>query len=329
MQKNNTPSTLDYTNAITNAHNERDRATNVVSVNSLVPTRYGKVEVDYYTNGVAEGNISQARYYSEGAYQETKIITRGDTLGSAHKTTISFINRTAESLAGRAFVIYDNIGAVKVWYNVDFSNTEPDVAGTYRSIQVNLLSSHNHETIANRTALALDLDSEFLAIYSMYYVIASSTTIGVKDNSYSFNSSLIIKNTAGTESVSLNNKYFYINSALNETEYYVWFNVNGEGIAPSISGKTPIMVSISKGYNSIQVAQSLKTALDAIDKFITNIDGDNLLITNKLIGVTSPTVDVNTGFLSLTRVEGKNRELLVTLLMVYTAEGNIQSVERI
>lgn len=329
MQKNNTPSTLDYTNAITNAHNERDRATNVVSVNSLVPTRYGRVEVDYYTDGVAEGNISQARYYSEGAYQETKVITRGDTLGSAHKTTISFINRTAESLAGRAFVIYDNIGAVKVWYNVDFSNIEPAVADTYRSIQVNLLSSHNHETIANRTALALDLDSEFLAIYSMYYVIVSSTTVGIKENSHSFNSSLIIKNTAGTESVSLNNKYFYINSALNETEYYVWFNVNGEGTDPSISEKTPVMVSISKGYTSVQVAESLKTTLDGIGKFITNIDGDNLLITNKLIGVTSPTVDVNTGFLSLTRVEGKNRELLVTLLMVYTAEGNIQSVERI
>lgn len=329
MQKNNTPSTLDYTNAITNAHNERDRATNVVSVNSLVPTRYGRVEVDYYTDGVAEGNISQARYYSEGAYQETKIITRGDTLGSAHKTTISFINRTAESLAGRAFVIYDNVGAVKVWYNVDFSNTEPAVADTYRSIQVNLLSSHNHETIANRTALALDLDSEFLAIYSMYYVIVSSTTVGVKENSYSFNTNLIIKNTAGTESISLNNKYFYINSALNETEYYVWFNVNGEGADPSIFNKTPIMVSISKGYTSTQVAESLKTALDSVDKFITNIDGDNLLITNKLIGVTSPTVDVSTGFLSLTRVEGRNRELLVTLLMVYTAEGNIQSVERI
>lgn len=329
MQKNNTPSTLDYTNAITNAHNEKDRATNVVSVNSLVPTRYGKVEVDYYTSGPADGNISQARYYSEGAYQETKIITRADTLGSAHKTTISFINRTAESLAGRAFVIYDSVGAVKVWYNVDFSNTEPAVANTYRSIQVNLLSSHNHETIANRTALALDLDNEFLAIYSLYYVIISSINVGIKENSYSFNSSLIIKNTAGTESISLNNKYFYINSALNEVQYYVWFNVNGEGMDPSISGKTPIMVTISKGYNSTQVAESLKTALDGVDKFITNIDGDNLFITNKLIGLTNPTVDVNTDFLSITRVEGKNRELLVTLLMVYTAEGNIQSVERI
>lgn len=329
MQKNPSPTGLDYTNAITNSHNEKDRATNVVSVNSLVPTRYGRVEVDYYIDGVAEGNISQARYYSEGAYQETKIITRADTLGSAHKTTISFINRTAESLAGRAFVIYDNVGAVKVWYNVDFSNTEPEVAGTYRSIVVNLLSSHNHETIANRTALAIDLDSEFLAIYSMYYVIASSTTAGTKPNSYGFNSSLVIKNTAGTDSVSLNNKYFYINSASNETGYYVWFNVAGEGTDPSISGKTPIMVTISKGYTSIQVAQSLKSALDGVGKFITNIDGDSLIVTNKLIGITNPTVDISTGFLTLTRVEGKNRELLVTLLMTYTAQGNIQTVERI
>jgi hypothetical protein len=320
---------LDYTNAITNAHNEKDRATNVVSVNSLVPARYGKVEVDYYSDGSKETNVSQARYYSEGQYQETKIILTGDQAGSAHKTTINFINRTAESLAGRAFVVHDNIGAVKVWYNVDFSNTEPEVTNTYRSIQVNLLSSHNHETIANRTALALDLDSEFLAIYSMYYVIISSTSVGVKQDSYAFNSSLIIKNTKGTDAVSLNNKYFYINSALDSSQYYVWYNVNGEGSDPVIAGKTPLMVAISKGSNAIIVAEATKSALDSTTKFITNIDGDSLTITNKLIGETSSSVDVSTGFLILNKVEGKNRELLITLIMTYTEDGNIKSVERL
>lgn len=327
--QNNKKTELDYTNAITNAHNEKDRATNVVSVNSLVPARYGKVEVDYYNDGTKETNVSQARYYSEGEYQETKIITIGDQAGSAHKTTISFINKTAESLAGRAFVVHDDVGAVKVWYNVDFSNTEPDVTNTYRSIQVNLLSSHNHETIANRTALALDLDSQFLAIYSMYYVIVSSSTVGVKPDSYSFNSNLPIKNTAGTNPSSLNNKYFLINSANNADKYYVWYNVNGQGVDPLLPSKTGLMVAISKSSNSNVVASSTKAVLDATTKFITNIDGDTLSVTNKLIGETDNSVDVTTGFLILNKIEGKNRELLITLLMTYTGDGNIKSVERL
>lgn len=327
--KNESPSSLDYTNAITNSHNERDGALNVVNVNSLVPARFGRVELSYITTGPAVGSISQARYYSNGVYQETKIITRGDTLGSAHKTTINFVNRTPESLAGRAFVVYDNGGAVKVWYNVDFSNTEPAVPGTYRSIAVNLLSSHNHETIANRTALALDLDAQFIAIYSMYYVIISSSTVGVKPDSYSFNASLVIKNTAGTNSETLNSKYFFINSALNANQYYVWYNVNGAGVNPNIPGKTGLMIAISTGSTAEVVAQKTKTVLEATGKFVTNIDSDTLLVTNNLIGVTTAAQENTTGFLILTPKLGENRDLLVTLNMVYNTQGNMTSVERV
>lgn len=323
------PTSLDYTNAITNAHNERDKATNVVSVNSLVPTRYGRVEVDYYTTGPSAGNIREARYYSDGLYQESKILFTADKIGSAHKTTINFINRTPEQLAGRAFVIFDDNGAVKVWFNVDFSNTEPNVANTYRSIQVNLLSSHTSEVIANRVALALDLDAEFIAVASMQYVIISSNTRGIKPDSYDFNTSLYLKNTAGTDSVSLNNKYFFINSALNANEYYVWYNVDGTGINPAIPGKTGIMVAILSGSSAEVVAQNTKNALDSVNKFVTNINKDSLIIVNKLIGESTKTVDVNTGFVVLTLLLGEGRELLVTLQMTYNTQGNILSVERL
>lgn len=321
--------TLDYTNAITNAHNEKNKATNVVTVNSLVPTRYGRVEITYYTTGPSAGNIRESRYYSDGVYQETKVVVSGDKVGSAHKTTINFTNRTAESLAGRAFVIYDDVGAVKVWYNVDFSNTEPNVPDTYRSIQVNILSSHDSETIANRTSLAVDLDPQFLSIASMQYVIISSNTRGVKPDSYSFNASLNIKNTPGVDSVTLNSKYFYINSAQNANQYYVWYNVDGLGVNPLIAGKTGIMVSISSGSSAETVANSTKTALDSVDKFVTNVNKDVLLIVNKLIGQTALSSEVNTGFLIITPVLGEGRVLLVTIKMEYNTQGNISVMERI
>lgn len=329
MNKNEKSSSLDYTNAITSSHNEEAKALNVINANSLVPARFGKVELEYITSGFGVGEIGTARYYSNGAYQETKLITRGDKLGNAHKTTISFINRTPSSLDGKAFILYDNGGAVKVWFNVDFGSTEPTVADTYRSIEVNLLSGNDHETVAKKTALALNMDTQFLAVYSLYYIIISSSTTGIKPDSEDFNTGLFIKNTAGVDSVTLNNKYFYINSATNADEYYVWYNVNGSGIDPVISGKTGVMVAISTGSTSQAVAQATKTALDSLGDFITNIDSDTLLITNNLIGVTDLAQDIDTGFLFFVQKEGQGRDLLVTLNLSYNSNNDVISIERL
>jgi hypothetical protein len=329
MNKNHKPTSLDYTNSITSSHNEEAKALNIVAVNSLVPVRYGKVDLTYYTTGFGTGNIKDAKYYSNGAYQETRISTRGDLLGSAHKTILAFLNRTPASLAGKAFVVHDDVGAVKVWFNVDFSNTEPDVVGTYRSIQVSLLSTHTSETIANRTAQAMDIDANFLAAHSSYYVIISSSSSGIKPSSYDFNTSLYIKNTEGADSQTLNNKYFFINSALNENQYYVWYNVGGAGIDPAISGKTGLMVNITSGSSASTVAQNTKSVLDLTSEFITNIDNDTLIVTNNSIGITSSALDVNSGFLIFVQKFGESRELLVTLIITYNAQGNIESVERI
>lgn len=327
--KNPKPTQLDYTNAITAAYNDGAKALDVVNVNSLVPVRFGKIEIDYITSGLGIGQIGTVRYYSNGTYQETKIITRGDKLGSAHKTTISFINRTPASLDGKAFILYDNVGAVKVWFNIDFASTEPIAEGTYRSIAVNILSSNDHEAVAKKTALALSMDPQFLAVYSLYYIVISSTTAGVKSDSKDVNTGLFIKNTAGIEPISLNNKYFYINSANNVNQYYVWYNVNGTGVDPSVPGKTGVMVAISTGSTSQLVAQATKTSLDALGHFITNIDSDTLLVTNTLIGITTFALENNTDFLVFVQKAGENRELLTTLNLAYNINGDIISVERL
>lgn len=327
--KNYKASGLDYTNAITDSHNEDSKALNVVAVNNLVPSRFGKVDLTYITSGLGAGNVGQARYYSDGVYQETRIQTRGDSLGTAHKTTLNFINKTPSFLSGKSFVVYDNVGAVKVWFNVDFSSTEPVVSNTYRSIVVNLLSSHTSEVIASRTAQAFSMDASFVAVYSLYYTIISSSSSGEKLDSYDINTSLAIKNTKGISPIPLNNKYFFMNSALNEVEYYVWYNVAGLGTDPAISGKTGIQVNIPNGASAQIVAQNTKIALDMVDKFITNINEDTLIVSNVKIGITSITLDVDTDFYIYTYKVGKNRELIVILEMTYDSEGNVTSVERL
>ena len=68
--KNEKTTQLDYTNAITAAYNDEAHALNVVNVNSLVPVRFGKVEVQYIASGNGAGQVGQADYYSNGVIKK-------------------------------------------------------------------------------------------------------------------------------------------------------------------------------------------------------------------------------------------------------------------
>lgn len=329
MSGNKKNTQLDYTNAITAAYDDEAKALSVVNVNSLVPVRFGKVQVQYIASGNGAGQVGQADYYSNGVYQETKIVCRGDNLGSAHKTTINFVNRTPASLAGKAIVLYDNGGAVNVWFNVDFANSQPTVPGTYRAIAINLLSSQDPDTVAKKVAQAMAMDSSFLAVYTMAYIIISSSSSGARSDSYDFNTQLFLKNTAGTNSQTLNNKYFFINSATNANQYYVWYNVSGTGADPLISGKIGLMVAISSGYSASQIATVTKTVLESTSKFITNINGDTLEVANQLVGISDPAKENDTGFLVFVQKSGEARQLLASIVITYDVDCNITSAERL
>ncbi len=106
--------------------------------------------------------------------------------------------------------------------------------------------------------------------------------------------------TLGDTAGSLNNTYFFINSANNTNQYYVWFNVSGGGTDPMVAAHTGIEVDISTGDNAATVAAAIIT-------FVTLATGDftfvgsatNLVIfTNTANGYSSDAVDssVPTGF---------------------------------
>jgi len=327
--KNRKMTKLDYTNAITAAYNDDAPALNVVNVNSLVPVRFGKVEVQYITSGNGAGQVGQANYYSEGVYQETRIVCRGDNLGSANKTTINFINRTPASLAGKAIVLFDSIGAVNVWFNVDFSNSAPPVPNTYRDLEINLLSSQDPDTVAKKVAQAIALDPAFLTVYSSTYVIISSSSSGLLPDSYDFDTQLFLKNTPGSNPQHLNNRYFFINSALNANEYYVWYNVNSGGTDPAIAGKTGLMVAIPMGSSASTVAIATASVLNSTNKFITNINGDTLEVSNNLVGLSDPAKENDTGFLIFVEKIGGARQLLASVVITYDEDCNIIAAERL
>ena len=328
--KNQKPNSTDYTNALTNSHNENAKAMDVVDVSSLVPIRFGKVEFDYVQSGYGTGKVRNARYLSNGVYQETSVDLTEDVVGTAHKTSIKFSGRSASSLGGKGFIIYDNFGKVLVWFNVDFDNSIPTGVNYDRSIEVNLFASNNSETIAQRVSQTLNLDEEFIAISTLDYVVISSSTIGEKQSSEDYNTGLIIKNTTGRDSNSLNNRYWLLNSAENENRYYIWYNIANSGVNPNIAGRTGIMVSLNLGASASQVAQATKLAISMTGKFLTNIVNENkLIIVNDLIGSTDEASEGTCPFTIFTTKYGEDREVLATLVFGYDINGKINSIERL
>ena len=127
---------------------------------------------------------------------------------------------------------------------------------------------------------------------------------------------------------SLNNKYFTIYSANNVTKYHVWFN-NGTGVDPAPPASTPIEVSYLNGDDKSIIALKASIALNNNLDFAASAAADSLLIYNVTHGVTTNSVEGNTGFILYTVRSGTDRKIVVVLQFSYDGAGNITSIERI
>lgn len=95
---------------------------------------------------------------------------------------------------------------------------------------------------------------------------------------------------------SLNNKYFFIYSALDAVKYHVWFNVATGGTDPAPSGSTGIEVAIASGATASAVATAVQGAIDALPAFGASVLGAVVTVTNAATGATTDASDVNAGF---------------------------------
>lgn len=329
MSRDNGLSMLDANQVIQDVHNEEYHALDVITANSLVPKRFGKVELEYITSGNGVGEVGAAKYYSEGAYQSQSIVMRGDTLGTSHKTVLNFYTRTPQALANTYFVVYDVNGAVTVWFNLDNGGTQPST-DSLRFIAVNIASTDTEDNLAQKLNTAVSADTYLSSIINGLMVMIINTTSGVRKDSVDYTSGLVVKNIPGTDRKRLDGTYFLLNSALNADQYYVWYNVAGGSTDPLIAGKTAIQVNISLGASVTEVVQNTEAAIAATGKFLTNISGDKLIITNTSIGTTTPIADVNCNFPSVVvDVVGANRSLIAHLVLSYDTSCKLISVERL
>lgn len=328
MSRDNGLSMLDANQVIQEVHNETEKALDVIEVNSLVPKRFGKVELTYVTAGNGIGEIATAKYYSDGAYQRQTITTLGDVSGSAHKTTVNFYNRTTANLANTFFTIYDASGAVTVWFDLDNTGVAPTTG--HRLIEVNIATGDTEQQLAQKLNTKINTDGSFFSVVNDVMVMIVNLVVGPRTDSVDVNSGLVLRNIQGSAKQTLDGKYFLLYSSLNAVEYYVWYNVGGTSIDPAVASKTAIPVAIAAGASALAVTTATAAAIAATTNFLTNIDNDKLTITNKTIGTASIIQDVNCKFVSITTdVLGTSRELIVTLEMTYNVSNNLTSVERL
>ena len=117
---------------------------------------------------------------------------------------------------------------------------------------------------------------------------------------------------------SLNDTYFDLNGFdpnLNQSLYYVWYNVDSNGTDPAIAGKIAVEIALIENDSALAVATKTKAALDLLSPklFKTEILLGNLHIQNKFIGGVTAELDSGvTGFTFVVGVDGIGLDLGAT-----------------
>jgi hypothetical protein len=115
--------------------------------------------------------------------------------------------------------------------------------------------------------------------------------------------------TCGPASGITSGQYFLINSALNITEYYVWFNKDDNGGDPLLVGKTGIQIPIAGADSAAVIAEKVRDALDSLPAFVGTFLSNVATITNATIGTTTDASNVSVGGMSIaTTQQGKGAD---------------------
>jgi hypothetical protein len=116
---------------------------------------------------------------------------------------------------------------------------------------------------------------------------------------------------------SLQNKYIKLFSAPDNKPFHLWFNVDGLGEAPVISGSTAIEVPINSNDDSFVVAMAISLVLNTLHKadFYVTRSNSAVEIATAGLGIVSSTQDFGTGF-AISNTVGK-QELISHIKIDY------------
>jgi hypothetical protein len=313
-QDSNLLSKRDMGQVLKDSHNMDEFALDVMAANSLVPKRYSKItwELQDFPDGTQD--VKYLLFWGFGEYASNQIEIPSDPMGVPEKTTVSFSGKTASDLAGKYFFIYDDFGSVCIWFNLDGVDTQPVVvASRFLEIPINTGDSPTNLALASKTVI--HADSQFIATNVTSYILIASVTDGNKSNSVDGNSGLNITTTDGHTTI--NSKYINLIDGMGNN-YYVWWNVNGTGVNPSIPSSIEIVVNLDAVETPSTIAAKTKIAILATtDVFLASNEDEFLVVTNVHEGLTDGLIDGNTGFVIDVIQKGEAKPLVQKIEVKY------------
>lgn len=193
-----------------------------------------------------------------------------------------------------------------VWLDIDAAGTPPSGAhylGADHQVMVSVLSTDTNIQLAGKVFVGLDG-----AITNMNAVDNGDGTINLtsillgnlpdattylEDDSTS-GSILASIATQGLDS-NLQSTYLILHAPPSK-QYHAWFNVNGEGVAPSVPNSIEIEVNLNGGESDADVATALSAAIDALDDFDASSSLEVVTVIDAINGEAIDAEDGNTGF---------------------------------
>lgn len=215
----------------------------------------------------------------------------------------------AAAAQGDYFVLTDKSGTkFAVWLDKDGDGTAPSGAAYVaadKKLKASIVTGDDASAVATAVKDALDNEATFTKFTiskSTSNLTFTSTLLGdvtapARHNTGDTgNGTFVVSTVTAGVASSLQNKYFAINSPT--VAYYVWLNLNGEGVDPAVGAKTAIAATMVGGATKSQVASAVATALENHAAFEAIADTTNGIAyaTTAVIGASTDAVDGDTGF---------------------------------
>ncbi len=173
---------------------------------------------------------------------------------------------------------------------------------------------------------------KMISDYNLGTIPTLEITNGILTSTYTFVTGVqeqISVTTVADVAGNLAGKYFTLNSANDNTMYYVWYNVSGVGTDPAISGKIGIEVFINTGDSANDVA--FKTANELalfIQDFSTTVLTNVITITNNEQGITTAPTSGTSGFTVAVIVTGDGEDATNQQVLLSTVVSPAQAVDQ-
>jgi flagellin-like hook-associated protein FlgL len=233
-----------------------------------------------------------------GVAEVTELTFSEGTVGSAtaERSQVQFYDGSTFD-DGDYFTLFTANDATeyKFFYEIDGGPAPfPPPGGI--SVKISINSSDTADEVRDATTAVVDAQTgiSLTNVGSGVAVFENDATgiatdVSITQTGTGLLTNVIAQGSAGGGSGFDDGDYFLISS--DTTDYYVWFDVSGSAVDPSIGLRTGIEVTLSDPDTSGGIASKVQAALDAIGGFSASVLGDTVTVTNTVTGNVTDAAD--------------------------------------